>query len=200
MSGKRNSDGTKRRTSNRSKPYTAEAAPRPVAPGYVRKDSGHMHGATDSIAEFVGLTFAKLGELMLTEVREQRAGTVERRPFHCHGNAEVDFGASYLFEIKGQHPEDDDFHAWLEDVRATEGVIKEATLDGLSEMVAERIATLAASVEQIVSTQIEDGLFYPFTTGCFVRVEEADLLIHFRLEQRPPRALPAFKPNRPDLS
>jgi hypothetical protein len=201
--GKKNSDGTKRRTSNRSKSRDGRApasAPRPVAPGYVRKDEGHMTGASDSIAEFIIDTFSRLGDFALQEVDEQKTGKVGRRPFNSHGDASVDFGATYLFEVKGYGKEDPEFNQLLEDIKATGGVYITTTLDGLPFTVGERIGILASRAEEEITKQLDAELLYAFTTGAFVLVTDFDLLIEFRLEQRPPRALPEFKPNRPDLS
>lgn len=200
---KKNPDGSKRR---HSKPRAAgdrqapRSAPRPVAPGYVRKDSGHLTGSTESIGEFFIKAFAKLGDLALQEIDEQKSGEVERRPFHCHGNSEVSFGASYLLEIKGFGSADPEFRAALEDIEATGGVLNLSTLDALPLTFGERIGLLASRAEEEIMRQLDAELLFPFTVGCFVQVTDFELLIEFRIEQREPRAFPGHAANRPDLS
>lgn len=198
--GKRHSDGTKRRTSDRKRRGAPEPAPVPVERGFVRKESGELKGSADSIGQFVIMAFDKLAETSLKEFSEQRAGLTADRGFKCHGNAEASFGASYTFEIHGVTPDNPDFATWLGDIEATDGIYFESSADALALTLAERIQTLATRADEEISGQLDAGLLYAFTVGAYVKVTDFEMLIHLRLEQRPPRALPQHRPNNPATS
>lgn len=200
MTTKRRPDGSKRRTSDRSRaPRLPRPFDAPVAPGYVRTNSGAERGETDSVGAFVTLAFEKLIEGALTMFGKEEG-------FRSHGNAEVafragaDYRVSYLFEIHGVPSSTREFVEWREDLKTAGGNCVESSSAGLPFTFAERSQALAERAEEVVHGQLDAELLHPFALVCYVLVTDADLLIRFRVEQRPPRPFEGNAPNRSDLS
>lgn len=108
--GKKNPDGSKRRTSKRGASRLPKPADSPLRAGYERLGSEAVRGATDSVGAFVIQAFDKLTEGAL-EMFDKEDG------FNSHGTAEVAFDAgaefrvSFAFEIHGVPASSPDFRA-----------------------------------------------------------------------------------------
>lgn len=202
--GSKNRHGARGQKAGAAPPVYPRARPLPVAPGYLRKEEGHIRGASDSFGDFVLTSFEKLSALALTELEEQDAAGI-RRPFDSSASAAVSLPATVLFHITGASVSDSDGGAAFlkmaaECQAAGPPAVTPATRAGLRDALSARVQDLAQEADEEIAKSEETGSFESFALGFFLTVEEAGRLLHVRLEFLPPSPFPEHAGNIPGLS
>lgn len=163
---------------------------RPVPPGYVRKQEGRMTGEADSIEDLFLRLGAKVIEMVVRELDEQKARDF-RRPFNAFADFPYDDGSRVVLTITGASPGDAEY------VEMKPEIYFNATRETVEAILSEKIAAIVVGAVEEMNRQNETLYARGFTLGAFVQLLDSAHLLHIHFDAEPPNILATFARNDP---
>lgn len=164
---------------------------RPVPPGYVRKHEGRMTGAADSIEDLFLQLGARVIEMVVRELDEQKARDF-RRPFNAFADYPHDDGGRVVLTITGASPGDAEYVAMKPDVYFN------ATRETVEAILSEKIAAIVVGAVEEMRIQNETLEVRGFTLGAFVQLLDTAHLLHVHFDAEPADPLSLYVRNEPE--